>query len=193
MKKSTFLVAATCTIFCASALFAAQNGEYYIEADGEFGKELEELVAKHSKDGNVTVRVVRGAEDTSTRDGRKKRMINIGVDKGQDFNMARGEELYLARCASCHGVKGEIKVGGKTRRLNEMSGQQINDAIIGYANNPDYGGDSRYIMRTYAVATNYRDLGDMIAYIKGESAFIYSNQENRPISRKPTTQGTYIE
>ena len=84
------LAAAACAIFCASALFAAQNGEYYIEADGEFGKELEELVAKHSKDGNVTVRVVRGAEDTSTRDGRKKRMINIGVDKGQDFNMARG-------------------------------------------------------------------------------------------------------
>lgn len=193
MKKSTFLVAAACAIFCASALFAAQNGEYYIEAEGEFGKELEELVAKHSKDGNVTVRVVRGAEDTSTRDGRKKRMINIGVDKGQDFNIARGEKLYLARCASCHGVKGEIKVGGKTRRLNEMTGQQINDAIIGYANNPDYGGDSRHIMRTYAVATNYRDLGDMIAYIKGGSAFIYSNQENRPISRKPTKQGTYIE
>lgn len=186
MKKSLFFA-----LFCCAALFG-ENG-YVIEADGEFGKELEELVAKHSKDGNVTVKIHKNTIDTSTRDGRKKRMINIGVDKGQDFNVARGEEIYKDRCANCHGQKGEVRAHGIARKLNEMTPQQINDAIIGYANNPDYGSSKRFLMQPFAASINYRDLGDVISYIKGESAFIYSNTENRPISRKPTEQGTYLE
>lgn len=184
--KKTFLAAALC-----AALFGANEGGYVLEADGEFGKELEALVNKY--DGNATVRVTKRKEDTSTKDGRSRRLINIGVDKGQDFNLARGEELYLAKCAHCHGEKGGKSAYGASRKLNEMSAQQINDAIIGYANNPQYGGESRHIMQPFAVSVNYRDLGDIISYVKGENAFVYTNEANQPISRKPTEQGTYIE
>ena len=120
-------------------------------------------------------------------------MINIGVDKSQDFNLARGEELYKKSCAHCHGEKGQTRAHSTSRKLSEMTAEQINDAFIGYVNNPDYGGEKRSLMQPYAVSTSYRDLGDIISYIKGENAFVYTNEENRPISRKPTEQGTYIE
>ena len=184
--KKTFLAMALCV-----AIFGADESGYVLEADGEFGKELEALVNKY--EGNATVRVTKRKEDKSTKDGRSKRLINIGVDKGQDFNLARGEELYLAKCAHCHGEKGEKSAYGESRKLKDMSAQQITDAIIGYANNPQYGGDKNNIMQPFAVAVNYRDLGDIISYIKGENAFVYTNEANQPISRKPTAQGTYIE
>lgn len=184
--KKTFLFAAVCCV----ALFAADSG-YVLEADGEFGKELEELVAKY--DGNATVRVTKRKEDDTTKDGKKRRLINIGVDKSQDFNLARGEELYLKKCAHCHGEKGDRSAYGSSRKLNQMTAQQINDAIIGYANNPDYGGEKKHIMQPFAVSTNYKDLGDIISYVKGENAFVYTNESNKPISRTPTSQGTYIE
>lgn len=187
MKKTLIFSA-----LCAALLFGAEQNGYLIEADGEFGKELEALVAKY--DNNVSVRIIKNTpENATTKDGRKRRLINFGVDKSQDFNLARGEELYKKTCQHCHGEKGQSRAYATSRKLSEMTAEQINDAFIGYANNPDYGGEKKNLMQPYAVSTSYYDLGDIISYIKGENAFVYTNEENRPISKKPTEQGTYIE
>lgn len=188
MKK--YFLAATLT----ALLFGADEAGYYIEAQGEFGKELETLVNKYkAQDANVSINIYKNKPDDTASDGRKRRFINIGVDKSQNFDMAKGEEIFLKRCASCHGNKGEKRAHGVSRPIKDLSAQEINDSIIAYANDPDYGGEKRHIMKPFAVSINYRDLGDVISYLRGENAFVYTQEGNSPISRKPTEQGTYLE
>ncbi len=75
-----------------------------------------------------------------------------------------------------------------------MSAEDIEAAINSYSNDGNYGGNQRNVMQTEAQRISYRDLGNVIAYLKGENAFLNKeNLGNGDISTKPTTQGTYLE
>lgn len=190
MKRTLILIAflACGCLLAADTTNSEGQAGYIIEGDGEFGKELKELVKKHSKDGNVSVNIYKAKANEVDN-----RLINIGVNPNQNFNLARGEEAYNKHCAHCHGQKGEKRPFGTSRRLSELTGKQIADLVGNYAANPNYGGKNKHIMRPAAVRVSHRDLGDIVSYLKGENALIFSDEGNEPISTKPTEQGTYIE
>lgn len=174
--------------FAFSYLMANDTNSYILDADGEFGKELQELVKKHSKDNNISVNIYKAQPDEVD-----KRLINIGINPNQNFNLARGQELYKRQCAHCHGNKGEKKPFGSSRKLSKLSAKQIVDIVGNYADDASYGGKNKQLMRPAAMRVSHRDLGDIVAYLKGENALIFTNKGNAPISTKPTKQGVYIE
>ena len=59
MKRTLIFIAflACGCLLAADTTNSESQAGYIIEGDGEFGKELKELVKKHSKDGNVSVNI----------------------------------------------------------------------------------------------------------------------------------------
>lgn len=165
---------------------------YIIEADGEFGKELKNLVEKHAKDNNLSVKIYEKSD--STEDYETGRFLNIGVDKRANYNSSKGKELYDKQCKSCHGDKGSKKAMGVSERLSDMSGDEIADSIAGYRGDAQYGGNLKYLMAPIATKLNLRDLGHIIAYLKGDNAFIVDDDSDGGEMRTtPTKQGSYLE
>ncbi len=41
--------------------------------------------------------------------------------------------IYAQKCASCHGVNGDMKTMGTTKMIKEMSVEEIEKAVISYA------------------------------------------------------------
>ncbi len=195
-KPKIILLAGLCATFAAgvdlNSTVPANDSRYVIEAKGEFGRELKNLVEKYAKDGNASVNIYQGGSATGLDDSR---FLNIGVNRNQFFNITAGEQIYIKRCQSCHGEKGEKRASAHSKRLKDMSAEDIEAAINSYSNDGNYGGSQRDVMQTEAQRISYRDLGNVIAYLKGENAFLM-NQENLgngDISTKPTNQGTYLE
>lgn len=176
-------------LFACSLLFSADNDKYVIEAKGEFGKELKNLVEKYAKDENVSINVY---QKDDSNDGR---LLNIGVNKNQNFNIKAGEIAYNKNCLHCHGEKGEKRAMGASQKLSEMSAEDIEANFSEYGSDPEFGGKLKYIMQPYAKKISYRDLGNIIAYLKGENAFVIDdeNSGNTDIQTTPTEQGTYLK
>lgn len=181
-------------LLIASNLIAA-NDSYIIEADGEFGKELKALVEKHAKDNNLSVKVYENSnkQPSKFKDDEDDRFINIGINKNANYNSDKGKELYDKNCKSCHGDKGTKRAMSVSERLSDMSGDDIADSMAGYRGDAQYGGRLKYLMRPIAIKMSLKDLGHIIAYLKGDNAFAIDEDENDDIKTTPTTQGSYLE
>ncbi|MDO5046715.1 c-type cytochrome [Campylobacter sp.] len=168
----------------------ANEPSYVFEAKGEFAKELKALVEKYSKEENVTINVYEKAPENEDSSG----FLNIGVNSKRSYSVEKGRELYAKNCASCHGENGEKRAYGASRKLTEISAEDIEAAFSGYLNDPEYGGNKREMMKTVVAKTNYKDLGAIIAFLKGKDALKYKDDpvENKDVSTTPN-QGSYLK
>lgn len=76
----------------------------------------------------------------------------------------KGKELYLKKCASCHGDKGEKKTGN-SRVLTLMSLEQLESTITGYKRGSYDLGDARE-MKPYSLGVSSGDIVNMYEYLK---------------------------
>lgn len=178
------------TIFLLLSNLNASEPSYVFEAKGEFAKELKALVEKYSKDENVTINVYEKAPASDDGGG----FLNIGVNTKRTYSVERGRELYAKNCASCHGESGEKRAYGASRKLTQISAEEIEAAFSGYLNDTQYGGNKRDIMKPIVAKTNYKDLGAIIAFLKGKDALKYKDNsvENKDVSTTPN-QGSYLK
>lgn len=175
-------------LIAAFALFLSANQDSYIfEAKGEFAKELKALVEKYSAEQNLSINVYENAPSEQN-----SRFLNIGVDSNAKFNASLGASLYAKKCASCHGENGEKRAHGVSKRLKDLSANDIEAAFSGYTSDPEFGGRLRDLMRPVASMTSYKDLGAIIAYLKGSNALKESTNSNTDISTTPS-QGSYLK
>ena len=83
-----------------------------------------------------------------------------------------GKKLYINKCQSCHGVKGELNAMNVSRPLNTLSVEQMNNAMYGYTNYDRENDDERYgngraiVMQPYAASTTEKDLENIYQYLK---------------------------
>ncbi|AGZ81294.1 c-type cytochrome [Campylobacter fetus] len=186
LKKPLLFICLACFMYAADV---PDDSSYVIEAKGDFGKELKALVEKYAKDENVSINVYKKSPQDSSGG-----FINIGVDKNRAYNASRGEELYNVNCKHCHGDKGTSRAMGASQRLADMSAEDISVAMSGYNSDPTFGGKLKYIMQPMAKNVNFSQVGDIIAYIKGNNAFSSEDDiKNSNISTKPAQQGSYLE
>ncbi|MFL1707277.1 c-type cytochrome [Campylobacter sp. MOP7] len=175
---------------CFVSIFTLNASEpsYVFEAKGEFAKELKALVEKYSKDENISINVY---EKQLESDNGK--FFNIGIDNNRKYNVEKGRELYDKNCASCHGEDGNKRAHG-SEKLTKLSAEDIEAAFSGYLNDPSYGGSTRELMKMVAARTAYKDLGAIIAFLKGADALGNKEniKENKDISTTPT-QGSYLK
>lgn len=186
--KISFLVC-----FLLGFIFAEEES-YVFEAKGEFAKELKELVQKHSKDGNVSVNVYEKAPSANGAPVSGYRQVGAMSEAGR--------KVFMQKCASCHGEKGEKRSYGVSARLKDLTGEEIATNLHSYITDSEHGGKFKMIMRTEAMKVQDSELDLIIAYIKGEDdpylnrSFIggaYWENQNKPIQTTPTEQGSYLK
>lgn len=124
------------------------------------------------------------------------RILNLGIDKHGDFDENKGKVLYEKNCASCHGIKGEKRAYNSSRKLSELSVEDMDAAFRKYNGDFSYGGKYKTLMQNALKKLNYNDLGQITSYIKGKDAMIemeLNMEENKAISDEPTEDGIYLE
>ncbi len=172
---------------------ATASDSYIIEAEGEFGRELKAVIEKYAKDANATVNI----KEKPAKKESESSFFSIGVDTKRDGDASAGEELYNRHCRHCHGQKGEKRAMGSSQKLIDMSAEDIAHSVRAYGADPQFGGRMRHIMQPSANAINSRQLGDIIAFIKGEGALKEEVKElkkpNSTISTEPSEQGSYLK
>ncbi|QCD52174.1 c-type cytochrome [Campylobacter sp. RM16192] len=168
----------------------ANEPSYVFEAKGEFAKELKALVEKYSKEDNVTINVYEKAPENEDNGG----FLNIGVNSKRSYSVERGRELYAKNCASCHGENGEKRAYGTSRKLTQISAEDIEAAFSSYLNDPDFGGKLKHMMKPVVSTTSYNDLGAIITFLKGKDSMKNSSnfEQNSDISTAPS-QGSYLK
>lgn len=183
MNIFKFLVL-VCALVCVS--FAASE-VYYIKANGEFGKELADMAKAYAKDKNKNIEVF---VDEDPRKYKDTRILSIGVNHRGNYSMSLGKELYEQNCATCHGIEAKKRPGGSTP-LYKMSAKDIEDSIIAYRNDPDFGGSMKSVMTIQANQISNSDLGAIITYLKGKDAYKDEKKVNTPVSTE-LKQGSYL-
>ncbi|MFW5618795.1 MAG: hypothetical protein ACOCMY_02775 [Campylobacter hyointestinalis] len=83
---------------------------------------------------------------------------------------------------------------GVSERLSKMSGEDIAASMSAYNSDPDFGGQLKYVMQPMAKNVSFSQVGDIIAYLKGDNAFVkQDDDQNGDISTKPSSQGSYLQ
>ncbi len=61
--------------------------------------------------------------------------IKIGVSllTVSILSASPAQNAYVQKCASCHGVNGDMKAMGTSKAIKEMSEEEIEQALINYA------------------------------------------------------------
>jgi len=77
----------------------------------------------------------------------------------------RGEEVYKKHCISCHGLNGEEESYNTSRKINEMSEEEIKIAFRDYDNNEKDNGMA-IIMKPYVGLVFGDDLDAVSKYIQ---------------------------
>ncbi|UTJ06857.1 c-type cytochrome [Arcobacter roscoffensis] len=83
-----------------------------------------------------------------------------------------GKKLYVNKCQSCHGQKGELNAMNASRPLNTLSYEEMQIAINAYISYDRDNDDERYgngraiIMQPYAASTTEEDLKNISNYLK---------------------------
>ncbi|MGG7074300.1 c-type cytochrome [Campylobacter sp. 9BO] len=181
---------ATLSLACILGVSAFGASEvYYIRANGEFGKQLSEMAKNYAKDNNQKVDIF---VDEDPRVYKDTRILKTGVDRKRGrYSVSLGKEIYDAKCASCHGEQAEKRVGG-IKPLKDQSAEDIEDAMVSYRSNTEFGGSMRSVMQNIAKTASNNDLGAIIAYLKGKDAYINEQYEaNKPVSTEKK-QGSYL-
>ena len=164
--------------FLVANAFAASQ-VYYIEARGEFGKELAEMAKKQANDRNEKVNVY---VDEDPRRYKDNRILKLGVDRKGRYSVSLGKELY---------ENADKRPFGSTP-LKNMDAKDIEDSIISYRSDSSFGGSGKNVMQNQAKILSNNDLGAILAYLKGKDAFAEQDtNENKPVSTQ-TKQGSYL-
>ncbi|WP_169754901.1 c-type cytochrome [Campylobacter curvus] len=181
-----FKISFLACFFAASAFSASQV--YYIEAHGDFGKELAEMATKQANERNEKIQVF---IDEDPRRYKDNRILKFGVDRKGRYSVSLGKELYEKQCQSCHGENAEKRPYGAVA-LKDMNAKDIEDSIISYRSDTSFGGDGKLIMQNQAKITTNNDLGAILAYLKGKDALAdQDDQANKPVSTEKK-QGSYL-
>ncbi|MCD8213004.1 MAG: c-type cytochrome [Campylobacter sp.] len=181
-----FKISFLACLFAASLFGASQV--YYIQAYGDFGKELAETATKQANERNEKIQVF---IDEDPRKYKDNRILKFGVDRKGRYSVSLGKELYEKQCKSCHGENADKRPYGATP-LKDMNAQDIEDSIISYRSDMSFGGNGKLIMQNQAKITTNNDLGAILAYLKGKDAFVeQDDQENKPVSTEKK-QGSYL-
>ncbi|QKE29758.1 hypothetical protein AACT_2688 [Arcobacter acticola] len=76
-----------------------------------------------------------------------------------------GKNIYVNKCQSCHGEKGESTVGGYSRPLNTLSSEEMRHSISGYTNGT-YDRGRASVMRPITSTLTYVTLDKVSAYLE---------------------------
>jgi cytochrome c553 len=134
--------------------YAAEDS-YVFEAKGAFAKELKALVEKYSKEGKIEAKVYKKDDGIIST-------ILGGSTSNQD-----GKALYVKKCASCHGQKGEEGAGAGSRLLKDMTADEIEYSMSKYKRDNHFGGSMKALMHNVSVALRGTDIKAITSYIKG--------------------------
>lgn len=160
----------------------ANDDTYVIEAKGDFGRELKELVEKHANDDvNVYQKTSNGLKNTKTLSYAKE----------------QGKKLYNTNCIDCHGEMGTKRSYATAKKLSQMTPDDIYYSFRAYVSDPSYGSSTgRISMTPVASRISDTELGYIIAYLKDDTTYVWGSskpKQNTNISRNPTSQGTYLK
>ena len=181
-----FKISFLACIFAVSAFCASQV--YYIQARGEFGKELAEMAKKQANEANQTIQVF---VDEDPRRYKDNRILKLGVDHRGRYSASLGKEIYDNKCKSCHGENAEERPSGSTA-LKNLSAKEIEDSIIAYRSDTSFGKGGKLIMQNQAKILSNGDLGAILAYLKGKDALSSDEGiQNKPVSTEKK-QGSYL-
>lgn len=97
-------------------------------------------------------------------DDKKEEDIKNKKEKSNLEKYTEGKKLYLKKCASCHGDKGEKKTG-YSRIIKDMNKDQFNSTIIGYKRGSYNLGDARE-MKPYSLAISSKDIDNIYEYLQ---------------------------
>ena len=76
-----------------------------------------------------------------------------------------GKNIYVNKCQSCHGEKGESTIGGYSRALNTLSSEDMRDSISGYTNGT-YDRGRASVMRPITSTLTHVTLDKVSAYLE---------------------------
>lgn len=80
-------------------------------------------------------------------------------------NKIAGKEIYVNKCQSCHGAKGEVSAYNVATPLKDLSLDDIEFAINRYTHDSDYGNGYNMIMRPVAASTTSADVARIKDYL----------------------------
>lgn len=123
-----FLKMATATLL-ATSLYASSNSSDCVcfKLEGEMGAELKALIEKyHGELANV--------KSGASNEGSSFSIFTVSEKKAMTQAELKevGKNLFDAKCAVCHGDKGQKKAYGKSRGLNTLSLEDMTNSIRGY-------------------------------------------------------------
>jgi cytochrome c553 len=119
------------------------------------------------KNTNISNMDQAALEEQIIRRMQAKEKAEVEKQKEELFaqNSKAGEQLYVNKCAVCHGEKGELKARGASRPINTLDHNDfkasIRDYTIGNKNS-----SLSIIMKPYADMMDYNDIRNVYIYLK---------------------------
>lgn len=83
----------------------------------------------------------------------------------KEENFASGKKIYLNKCQRCHGKRAEIEVYGSSRKLRDLSQEEMEDSIRGYQFN-DYSRGKAIVMKPFADLIYLDDVENIYNFIQ---------------------------
>ena len=132
---------------------------------------IKDIQMKKSKNGyDFTYIFEKKSNNSLTITNLKKQLVKIKKEEEAKLKLTKlkkdikeGEIIYKNKCQECHGSKGELSPYNNSRKLNEMSLDEIKTAIRDYGLNQKDNGTA-FVMQPYLVVD--RDLEKIYKYLK---------------------------
>jgi len=165
-------------LFILAIFVYAAEDTYVFEAKGAFAKELKALVEKYSKNEKINVKVYK-----------KDDSIVSSLFNPSKYDKS-GKEIYEKKCASCHGINGEVGAGAGSRILKNMSKKDMLSAIYSYRHDEHYGGSMKSLMQDKVIGLNEKKVISIYNYLHKSKQSV-KNSKQKEEKNKPT--GTYLQ
>lgn len=128
------------------------------------------------KKGNVSTNLVVPNSDLNQQDLEDKivkRLENKKLQKEKELKIenelkekALGKEIYINKCQSCHGKKGEKSAYNSSKALRDMPLEDMEYAINRYTNDQSYGNGYQIQMNSIAPNITKQELEQISNYLK---------------------------
>ncbi|WP_458700966.1 c-type cytochrome [Sulfurospirillum sp. 1307] len=164
-------------LFVFVAFTYAAEDKYVFEAKGEFAKELKALVEKYSKEGKIDAKVYK----------RDDSIVSSILGSGSyDID---GKKLYEKKCASCHGMNGEVGAGAGSRILKDIPKEDMITAIYAYQNDMHYGGALKSLMQPSVVGLSEKKIISIYNYLHG----VGNEKKSTKVEEKIEEKSSYLQ
>jgi cytochrome c553 len=104
-------------------------------------------------------KILKRLEDKKIQEEKEQKIERILKSK------IEGKEIYINKCQSCHGAKGEVSAYNVSMPLKDMSLDDMEHAIGQYTNRSDYGYGYNMVMRPIAANTTNTQLAKIKDYL----------------------------